>query len=49
MNAAQKNSLSDLVAQGIHVVAKPIGQACNLDCAYCFYLEKKALYGGSGR
>jgi len=30
---------------GLHVVAKPIGPACNLDCAYCFYLEKQALYG----
>ncbi len=30
---------------GLHIVAKPIGPACNLDCAYCFYLEKQALYG----
>ncbi len=44
MNAGQKNSRTDHVAQGIHVVAKPIGPLCNLDCAYCFYLEKQALY-----
>lgn len=31
--------------QGIHVVAKPIGPVCNLDCEYCFYLEKQALFG----
>lgn len=31
--------------QGIHVVAKPAGPACNLDCTYCFYLEKQTLYG----
>lgn len=31
--------------QGIHVVAKPIGPLCNLDCEYCFYLEKRALFG----
>ena len=31
-------------AQGIHVVAKPIGPMCNLNCEYCFYLEKKALF-----
>jgi len=31
--------------QGIHVVAKPIGPLCNLNCEYCFYLEKKALFG----
>ncbi|MBP1729773.1 MAG: anaerobic sulfatase maturase [Deltaproteobacteria bacterium] len=30
--------------QGIHVVAKPIGPACNLNCEYCFYLEKQALF-----
>ncbi len=29
---------------GLHVVAKPIGPACNLDCEYCFYLEKQALF-----
>ena len=30
--------------QGIHVVAKPIGPLCNLNCEYCFYLEKQALF-----
>ncbi len=29
---------------GLHVVAKPIGPACNLDCEYCFYIEKQALF-----
>lgn len=32
---------------GIHVVAKPIGPVCNLNCEYCFYLEKEALFGPS--
>ncbi len=27
-----------------HVLAKPAGPACNLNCAYCFYLEKEALF-----
>jgi uncharacterized protein len=27
-----------------NVLAKPIGPICNLDCKYCFYLEKEALY-----
>ncbi len=30
---------------GIHVVAKPTGPVCNLNCEYCFYLEKRALFG----
>jgi uncharacterized protein len=25
-------------------MAKPIGPICNLDCKYCFYLEKESLY-----
>lgn len=31
----------------IHVLAKPTGAICNLDCAYCFYLDKEQLYPGS--
>ncbi|MEJ2544655.1 MAG: anaerobic sulfatase maturase, partial [Calditrichaceae bacterium] len=27
-----------------HVMAKPTGAICNLDCDYCFYLEKENLY-----
>ncbi len=27
-----------------HVMAKPIGALCNLDCGYCFYLRKESLY-----
>lgn len=30
--------------RAFQVMAKPIGPVCNLDCSYCFYLEKKALY-----
>jgi uncharacterized protein len=29
------------------LLAKPTGAACNLACAYCFYLEKDQLYPGS--
>jgi uncharacterized protein len=36
---------TESIAQGIHVVAKPVGPLCNLDCEYCFYLEKKSLFG----
>lgn len=27
-----------------HVMAKPSGAICNLDCSYCFYLSKALLY-----
>jgi uncharacterized protein len=27
-----------------HIMTKPIGPICNLDCKYCFYLEKENLY-----
>lgn len=27
-----------------HILTKPIGPICNLDCKYCFYLEKEQLY-----
>lgn len=27
-----------------YVMAKPIGSSCNLNCAYCYYLEKEKLY-----
>ena len=32
-----------------HVMAKPVGAACNLRCSYCFYLSKQELDGGLGR
>jgi uncharacterized protein len=41
MNSEQRSSNTP---QGIHVVAKPIGPGCNLNCEYCFYLEKQALF-----
>jgi uncharacterized protein len=28
------------------VMAKPTGAICNLDCTYCYYLEKEKLYPG---
>jgi uncharacterized protein len=30
-----------------HLLAKPTGATCNLDCAYCFFLSKEMLYPGS--
>jgi uncharacterized protein len=48
MTGEEKDSLLQGVTgagRGIHVVAKPIGPVCNLNCEYCFYLEKQALFG----
>ena len=30
-----------------HLLAKPSGSTCNLDCTYCFFLSKEALYPNS--
>ena len=35
----------DKALKAFHVMAKPSGPICNLDCRYCFYLEKENLYG----
>jgi uncharacterized protein len=47
MNAKRRDVNAELrgAGQGIHVVTKPIGPLCNLNCEYCFYLEKQALFG----
>src|SRR4051812_3650387 len=39
-------SLEPLTAspRPFHVMTKPIGPICNLDCKYCFYLEKERMY-----
>jgi uncharacterized protein len=29
----------------VHVMVKPIGSICNLDCTYCYYLSKADLLG----
>lgn len=38
---------NDTIPPRIHVLAKPTGSTCNLNCAYCFYLKKETLYPGS--
>jgi hypothetical protein len=30
-----------------HVLGKPSGATCNLDCTYCFFLSKEKLYPNS--
>ncbi|PCJ58300.1 MAG: anaerobic sulfatase maturase [Planctomycetota bacterium] len=33
-----------MTSKPFHILAKPTGAICNLDCDYCFYLEKEELY-----
>jgi uncharacterized protein len=43
-------SLPTMPAQArtpFHLLAKPTGAICNLDCKYCFFLSKEMLYPGS--
>lgn len=35
--------------KSVHVMAKPSGAICNIDCTYCFYLEKEKLYPEKGK
>jgi uncharacterized protein len=34
-----------MVDSPFHILAKPIGPICNLDCHYCYYLHTEDLYG----
>lgn len=41
------NSLPRITAEtppGFHLLSKPSGSTCNIDCTYCFFLSKEALY-----
>lgn len=31
-------------SDSFHIMPKPTGSVCNLDCTYCYYLEKEKLY-----
>ena len=33
--------------RAFHLLMKPTGAVCNLDCSYCFFLSKEMLYPGS--
>jgi serine-type anaerobic sulfatase-maturating enzyme len=51
MTKARPVGGAPLTGQGappaFHVMAKPTGAVCNLDCEYCFFLSKEMLYPGS--
>ena len=37
-------NLTGKASAPFHIMVKPTGAICNLDCKYCFYLEKEVLY-----
>lgn len=39
-----ENAPPKAMPPAFHLMIKPRGAICNLDCAYCFYLRKEALY-----
>jgi len=36
-------------SRSYHVMMKPGGSICNLDCSYCFYLHKEELLGSKSK
>ena len=40
-------NIANPFARPFYVMLKPIGYRCNLACCYCYYLEKRNLYGGT--
>ncbi|MCR9198388.1 MAG: anaerobic sulfatase maturase [Planctomycetaceae bacterium] len=44
MNTELTDAGTAFTDQPFHVMTKPIGPICNLDCTYCYYLHKEELY-----
>lgn len=44
MALAENGAWSTQSPPGFHLLAKPSGSTCNIDCTYCFFLSKEALY-----
>lgn len=43
-----KNTIAPF-AKHLYIMLKPVGSLCNLDCSYCYYLEKENLYKDSSK
>jgi uncharacterized protein len=41
------NPIPSNAPRAFHLLAKPTGATCNLDCKYCFFLSKELLYPDS--
>src|ERR1700674_2298196 len=40
------NPIMKSLPRSFHLLSKPTGAKCNLDCTYCFFLSKEMLYPG---
>ncbi len=45
--AGPTSDVREQTPRAFHVMAKPTGAVCNLDCEYCYFLSKDQLYPGS--
>ncbi|HIF9408432.1 TPA: anaerobic sulfatase maturase [Photobacterium damselae] len=43
MQLTQSPQFNGKASKRLHVMAKPIGAVCNIDCTYCYYLSKQSL------
>ncbi len=39
-----EDKFNPAVSRPFYLMAKPVGSVCNLNCTYCYYLEKEKLY-----
>ena len=46
---SERESIELQYGRPMYVMAKPVGAACNLQCSYCYYLEKSRLYDVSSQ
>lgn len=47
MDRKTRGKHPDRLLRAFHIMVKPVGALCNLDCTYCYYLHKKELLGDS--
>ncbi|WGV99403.1 anaerobic sulfatase maturase [Vibrio sp. YMD68] len=43
MHITQGPQYNGKASKRLHIMAKPIGAVCNIDCTYCYYLSKQDL------
>jgi uncharacterized protein len=44
---AERSGAKRVAPAAFHIMLKPRGAICNLDCKYCYFLSKEMLYPGS--